>query len=552
MSPLLEVARRARCVAAVLLAAVPVSLSAQAAQHPLTQTTGQQPIVIRGGWLFTATGDNVVRNQGVLIVGGRFVAVNRPIAAGEAPGARVVDLRDDEYVLPGIFDVHAHYNMTLGENGLRSDEYTYNPLIFLANGVTSTFPAGEYDPDAMMDTRKRIDAGEQIGPRIYNSGPYFGTARRGWNANATQADVYRDVDEWAAKGARAFKAKGIAPQHLRWLIERAHLHGLTVTAHLESGFRNSTNARDAILMGIDRVEHILGGDQLDPNTTAYPSWSMVDTSSKPFKDIVALFISRHVMFDPTITAPVYFSRLQEGFDYWVDERKFFTPDVQAWVKTRPARHAVASWDSLYWAMRRTTKAFYDAGGVLTLGTDNPSTGEFIAGFSAHRELHSLVLTGIPPAAALKIATINGARAMGVSEKLGTIEVGTLADLFVIGGNPLTSITNTRNVHLVVKSGTIYDPKTLLAQARERSAHRQSGPSPNTVQERVVIPAGAKRVSGSTSLLCGVRRAWTEDPDTRSLRSRLRDDIHSHHDCTALALAPGCVDEKPNALRRLQN
>jgi imidazolonepropionase-like amidohydrolase len=451
--------RMLRSVAFLL--AVPAVL---AAQGPLAQTTGQQPVVIRGGWLFTATGNDVVRNQGVLIVGGRLVAVNRVITANEIAGARVVDLKDDEYVLPGIFDVHAHYNMTLGANGLRSDEYTYNPLIFLANGVTSTFPAGEYDPEGMMEARKRIDAGEQIGPRIYNSGPYFGTARRGWNQNATQADIYRDVDEWAAKGARAFKAKGIAPQHLRWLIERAHLHGLTVTAHLESGFRNSTNARDAILMGIDRVEHILGGDQLDSTKAAYPLWSMVDTSSKQFNDIANLFISRHVMFDPTITAPVYFSQLQEGFDYWIDERKFFSPEVQEWVKAQPARKAVPSWDSLYNAMKRTTKALYDRGGILTLGTDNPSRGEFLAGFSAHRELHTLVLIGIPPAAALKIATINGARAMGVSDKLGTIEVGKLADLFVVGGNPLENIKNTRNVHLVLKSGSIYDPKALLAQA----------------------------------------------------------------------------------------
>ena len=169
-----------------LLAALPVATLAQAAVS-LAQTTGQQPVVIRGGWLFTATGNDVVRNQGVLIVGGRLVAVNRPITAGETTGARIVDLADDEYVLPGIFDVHAHYNMTLGADGIRSDEYTYNPLIFLANGVTSTFPGGEYDPEGMMAARKRIDAGEQVGPRIYNSGPYFGTARRGWNQNATQA-----------------------------------------------------------------------------------------------------------------------------------------------------------------------------------------------------------------------------------------------------------------------------------------------------------------------------------------------------------------------------
>jgi imidazolonepropionase-like amidohydrolase len=457
------IARLARVVPHALRSLVAIA-TASASLFGQAPTQHQQSVVIRGGWLFTATGNTVIRNRGILVVAGRLMAVDRPITPAEAQGARVVQLRDDQYVLPGIFDVHAHYNMTLGPDGLRSDEYTYNPLIFLANGVTSTFPAGEYDPDGMMEARKRIDSGEQIGPRIYNSGPYFGTARRGWNQNATTADIYRDVDEWAAKGARAFKAKGIAPEHLRALIERAHQHGLTVTAHLESGFRNTTNARDAILMGIDRVEHILGGDQLDPNKPAYPSWSMVDTTSKQFRDIVQLFISHHVMFDPTITAPVYFSQLQDGFDYWVDERKFFTPEVQAWVKTKPARKPVASWDSLYWAMRRTTRAFYDAGGLLTLGTDNPSTGEFIAGFSAHRELHTLVLAGIPAAAALKIATINGARAMGVSDKLGTIEVGKLADLFVINGNPLTNIKNTRNVQMVMKSGFIYDPKELLAQA----------------------------------------------------------------------------------------
>jgi imidazolonepropionase-like amidohydrolase len=447
-----------------LLGALSLRAPAQAASaNPVTWP--QRSVVIRGGWLFTSTGNSVIRNRGLLVVAGRLVAVDRPITQAEMANARVIDLRDDQYVLPGIFDVHAHYNMTLGPGGIRSDEYTYNPLIFLANGVTSTFPAGEYDPEGMMAARQRIDAGEQIGPRIYNSGPYFGTARRGWNNNATDADIYRDVDEWAAKGARAFKAKGIAPQHLRALIERAHMHGLTVTAHLESGVRNSTNARDAILMGIDRVEHILGGDQLDPTKPAYPLWSMVDTSSKQFKDIVNLFVSRHVMFDPTITAPVYFSQLQEGFDYWIDERQFFTPEIQAWVKSQPPRRAVASWDSLYWAMRRTTKALYDAGGQLTLGTDNPSRGEFLAGFSAHRELHTLVQIGIPPAEALKIATINGARAMGVSDKLGTIEAGKLADLFVIRGNPLTDIKNTRNVELVMKSGFVYDPKALLAEAK---------------------------------------------------------------------------------------
>jgi len=433
----------------------------------------QAPVVIRGGWIFTATGDQVVRNRGILVRGGVFQVVNGTIAPADTQGARVITLADSDYVLPGLVDVHAHYNMTLGPNGVRSDEYTYNPLIFLANGVTTTFPAGEYDPEGMMEARKRIDSGQQIGPRIFNSGPYYGTARRGWNQNWTTEDIYKDVDTWAAQGVRGFKAKGISPAHLKALVERAHMHGLPVTGHLESGFRNSTNARDAVLMGIDRVEHILGGDALDSMKQAYPSWVKVDIKSKEFKDIVALFVSHHVVFDPTITAPVYFATPQEGFDYWIDERKFFTPAVQEWVKNKPPKRPNTLFDSLYWAMRRTTKAFYDAGGILTMGTDNPSQGEFLAGFSSHRELHALVLSGIPAAAALRIGTINGARALNAGDKLGSIEPGKFADLFIVRGNPLRDIRNTRHVRVVMKSGVVYDPAELL-----RSAEGKIGPPSN--------------------------------------------------------------------------
>src|SRR6202007_219683 len=100
-----------------------------------------------------------------------------------------------------MFDAHAHYNMRLGPSGSRSDEYTYNPLVFLANGVTSTFPAGEVDPEGMMGARRRIERGEQVGPRILSSGPYFGSARPQWNAaQETPEQIKKEVDEWAARG----------------------------------------------------------------------------------------------------------------------------------------------------------------------------------------------------------------------------------------------------------------------------------------------------------------------------------------------------------------
>jgi len=73
----------------------------------------------------------------------------------------------------------------------------------------------------------------------------------------------------------------------------------------------------------------------------------------------------------------------------------------------------------------------------------------------------LVLAGIPPKAAIKIATLNGARALNVSEKLGSIAPGKFADLFVVKGNPLVDIKNSRKVHLVIKAGQLYYSKALL-------------------------------------------------------------------------------------------
>jgi imidazolonepropionase-like amidohydrolase len=82
-----------------------------------------------------------------------------------------------------------------------------------------------------------------------------------------------------------------------------------------------------------------------------------------------------------------------------------------------------------------------------------------------------VYAGLPPVAALKAATINGARALGVSDRLGSIEPGKIADLYVAVGNRLARIEDARDVRLVMKAGQIYDPKALL-----QSADGQIGPS----------------------------------------------------------------------------
>jgi N-acetylglucosamine-6-phosphate deacetylase len=185
-------------------------------------------LVIRGGWLFDGTGDSVVRNRGILIRDSVLLLVNQDVPEEALAGAEVVELSDDQYIIPGMFDLHAHYAVDLFGQGRVDDTRVY-PALFLANGVTSTFPAGEVSPDKMGELQERLRSGRQAGPRLFRSGPYFGSAREGWTQETTPEQIRREVDYWVARGVHGFKAKGIQPQHLRALIDAAHAHGRTVT-----------------------------------------------------------------------------------------------------------------------------------------------------------------------------------------------------------------------------------------------------------------------------------------------------------------------------------
>ena len=454
-------------LAALALAA---GLGAQAPTQPQAGDT-----VLRGGWIVDVAQGRAVRNAATIVHAGVLLAVNVPAAGMNLTGAQVVDLGADEYILPGLFDLHAHYAVDLFNQG-RVDEYQVNPVLFLANGVTSTFPAGEVDPAGMMRARERIDSGQQVGPRIFNSGPYFGSARPGWNnAAETPERIRSEVDFWAAHGVRGFKAKGIHPEQLQALIDEAHLHGISVTAHLDSGFRNSVNPRDAILMGIDRIEHFVGGDAFPATRSAYASLQNLTPDNADVQAEFRLFIRQHVFFDPTITAYGYYgTQSSPVFKDWIDESQFLTPYAKTVVAQHP-RRVNQQFEAIFKVKQQLVKAFYRAGGRdwITLGTDHPSWGQFFEGFGADRELQTYVLSGIPPAEALRFATLNGARALNVAGKLGSIETGKYADLFIVRGNPLQDITNTRHVRLVMKAGRVYDPAELFASVKGKMG--PSGP-----------------------------------------------------------------------------
>jgi hypothetical protein len=173
------------------------------------------------------------------------------------------------------------------------------------------------------------------------------------------------------------------------------------------------------------------------------------------------------------TYAYYGTKDPDMLDYYTDERRFLTPYMRAKLDARPPRPVNVPFGNIYLTKRKEIKAFYDAGGVdlMTLGTDHPSWGQWFTPFAADREMLAYSLSGIPNAAVLRIATINSARAMGLGDRLGTIEAGKWADLVVVRGNPLQDIRRMRLPRLVVKAGRVYDPAELM-----KSAEGKIGPT----------------------------------------------------------------------------
>jgi len=458
-------------LALAVVFAVAVSFAAAAPgtppATPPVAPTGS--VAVLGGWLFDATGDERVRNPGVVVIDGTITRIGVEGPEALPPEVRVLELDDEDTLVPGFFDLHAHYAVDLEGSG-RVDDTAVYPSVFLANGVTSTFPAGEVDPYGMRELRLRIEAGRQVGPRLYNSGPYYGTWRAGWDREMSADSIRAEVDYWVGLGTHGFKAKGISPEHLQALIEAAHAHGRTVTGHLDSGFRGSVNPRDAIAMGIDRVEHFAGGDAMPPTRSAYASLVEMTPEMPEFAEQVQRFIENGVFFNATLTAYGYFGEQDpEFFDYFWPEMDLLAPGVREGVEARLPRRVNAQFEQIFRVKKGLLHRFFELGGghLITLGTDHPSWGQFFSGFGVHREMHAMVAAGLPEAAVLRIATINGARAMGVDDRLGTIEVGKLGDMVVVRGNPLEEIRATRNPPQVILGGVVHDAPALLESVRGR-------------------------------------------------------------------------------------
>ena len=90
-------------------------------------------IILRGGWVFDSENEKFVENEAIVIRGGTFLSVGKGLAGIMLTGAQVIELDTNDYVLPGLFDLHAHYNVNLfGQK--RREEFIVNPVVFWQMG----------------------------------------------------------------------------------------------------------------------------------------------------------------------------------------------------------------------------------------------------------------------------------------------------------------------------------------------------------------------------------------------------------------------------------
>ena len=349
----------------------------------------------------------------------------------------VVDA-SNELVMPGLIEMHAHLDDGYGENFGR---------VWLAYGIT-TLRIPSINPYAGLEQREAFDAGRRPGPRVFLAGDPFDGARvyyPGGVSVTSDEQLDRELDRASALGVDFFKTYVRLPDRLQTrIVEFAHAQNTPVTSH---------ELYPAVAYGIDGIEH-LGG-------TSRRGYSPKHSSAgRAYQDVIDLIAKSGVTLTPTIGIMGAFLARETGDRTLLFDPRlalFPLPTVAQLTEMAATRPDVAR-DQAIRPYEATLKAIVAGGGTLVAGTDSPIVPY---GLGLHVELESYVHAGLSPFQALQTATVNAAQALGVSDQIGTIEPGKLADLTFLGGDPLMDIRNTRDVKRVMRGGRLFSVNDLI-------------------------------------------------------------------------------------------
>ncbi|GBD32406.1 Imidazolonepropionase [bacterium HR33] len=424
-------------------------------------------VVLRNVKVIDGTGAPAKENQTIVIRGERIASVEPSAGARVPEDARVLDLAGHT-VIPGLVGLHNHSYYTAA--GGRAAQLSFSgPRLYLAAGVTTIRTTGARHPYEELNLKREIDAGRVIGPTMFTTGPYL-TGQRGsltmTRLNGPE-DARRVVRYWAEEGVSWFKAyTEISRAELAAAIEEAHKHGVKVTAHL-----CSVTYSEAVDLGIDNLEH-----GLFANSEYYPDkrpdecppgflreYENLDIQSEPVQRTIRRMVERGVAMTSTLV--VYEISVRDRPP--IDERVFevLAPEIARDVRAVAEQRRK---DGLSPAILKKAMefeyAFAKAGGLLAAGVDPTGYGAAPPGLGDQRNFELLLEAGFTPVEVVQIMSANGAKVLGISDSVGTVEAGKIADLVVIQGDPERE-GHIRNVRIVFRRGVGWDSQKLIESVK---------------------------------------------------------------------------------------
>lgn len=438
----------------------------------------------------------VVPNQTVVVVDGRIAYVG-PFSETPLPSMGRVVNGADKYLIPGLWDMHAHTSAD------RVSRQIVLPL-YVANGVTGirSMAADCFEDGgdlcsyilAPIETtnawRKEIAEGTLIGPRIIAGSAKVHGPRPGEASTVLNPGTAED----ARAHARLLNRRGVdfikiydelSREAYFALIDEANQLGLPAAGHVPVTVRAS-EASDA---GQKSIEHCCAGslyeqcsereDELRPIVI-----TELASESPAMLPIMLLMIESFseekcsVLYDKMVDNGTWFVPTllvaKSHSDWQDDPRTRFLPpsELRYWKKAHKFyKQLFGTAEEREPVIRqnyRLTKAMHQAGVRMLAGSDAGEVGIFF-GSALSEELQLLVEAGLTEAEALWAATLGPAEYLGMTDDLGTVEVGKIADLVLLNSNPLADIHNTQDIQMVVLNGRPLDHdalKKLLLQIEE--------------------------------------------------------------------------------------
>ncbi len=386
---------------------------------------------MRVGRLFDATGDDYLTDVDIVVEGNRIRDV-RPAEVAVSP-----DIDASGYVVfPGLFEMHGHMGAESEPQG----------RTWLAYGITTVRDPGS-NPYLAKARQESWDSGRRDGPRTHITG-YLTDGNRVYYSMAEGVTSDEHLKRALAR-VRDLELDFIKT-YVRlpdlWqkrVIEFAHSIGIPVSSH---------ELYPAVANGSDHVEHIGG-------TSRRGYQPKVSALGHSYDDVVRLLADSGMGMTATAVLPGYAVVVSEQPDFFVNAQfDHFYGEAGRRSAQLISRMFGAGAAAIATANGGLLKALVEENALLVTGTDSP----FVPyGAGLHAELRLYQRAGLSGAQILRSATIASARAAGVADDLGTLQVGKLADFVVVDGDPLRSIGDADNVVMTVKNGVAYALEDLL-------------------------------------------------------------------------------------------